>query len=230
MRRSWRIMRRPSRQERRTNRTGANSPSSGGGWGRRSTENPRPMSPPTRWARAPPPRAPTLRRPRGPPAADGDLLRLRRQVRAFGFIGARLDVRQHRAVVRAAGIEVVNRLGAASDRRRSATLNPLPISPDAGRWSPATGNLLATLSAMAAAQKAAPGSAQTFILSMTESGDDILQTLFLAGRAGLHAAPAAPPKSGLDVVPLFETSEAVDRAPAINQGMLRNPVYARQLD
>src|SRR5256712_10451872 len=99
----------------------------------------------------------SLRRHRGAAVAAGDLLRLRRQLRAFGFIGARLAVRRHRAVVRAAGIEVVNRLGAPSRRRRRATLNPPPISLDAGRWSPATGNLLATLSAMAAAQQAAPG-------------------------------------------------------------------------
>ncbi len=172
----------------------------------------------------------SLRRHAGGAVADGDLLRLRRQVRTFGFIGARLDVRQHRAVVRAAGIEVVNRLGAASDRRRSATLNPPPISLDAGRWSPATGNLLATLSAMAAAQKAAPGSAQTFILSMTESGDDVLQTLFLAGLAGLHDLSADPPRSAVDIVPLFETSEALERAPAIIESLLSDPVYARQLD
>ena len=172
----------------------------------------------------------SLRRHRGAAVADGDLLRLRRQVRAFGFIGARLDVRQHRAVVRAAGIEVVNRLGAASDRRRSATLNPPPISLDAGRWSPATGNLLATLSAMATAQQAAPGSAQTFILSMTESGDDVLQTLFLAGLAGLHDLATDPPRSDLDIVPLFETSEALERAPAIIESLLSDPVYARQLD
>src|SRR5438132_744578 len=138
----------------------------------------------------------SLRHHRGAAVADGDLLRLRRQVQAFGFIGARLDVRQHRAVVRAAGIEVVNRLGATPDRRRSATLNPPPISLDASRWSATTGNLLATLSVMAAAQKAAPGSAQTFILSMTESGDDVLQTLFLAGLAGLHDLAADPPRSG----------------------------------
>src|ERR1700682_683162 len=83
----------------------------------------------------------SLRRHAGAAVADGDLLRLRRQGRAFGVIGARLDVRQHRAVVRAAAMEVVNRLGATSDRRRSATLNPPPISLDAGRWSPAPGNL-----------------------------------------------------------------------------------------
>src|SRR6202022_1060629 len=60
----------------------------------------------------------SLRRHAGTAVADGDLLRLRRQVRAFGFIGARLDVRQHRAVVRAATIEVVNPLGAPPGRRR----------------------------------------------------------------------------------------------------------------
>jgi phosphoenolpyruvate carboxylase len=166
----------------------------------------------------------------GVAVADSDLLRLRRQVRVFGFIGARLDVRQHRAVVRAATTEVVNRLGAAPDRRRSATLNPPPISLDAGRWSPATGDLLATLSAMAAAQQAAPGSAQTFVLSMTESGDDVLQVLFLAGLAGLHDLSADPPKSQVDIVPLFETSEALERAPEIIDSLLRDPIYTRQLD
>src|SRR2546428_6963613 len=82
----------------------------------------------------------SLRRHGGAAVADGDLLRLRRQVQAFGFIGARLDVRQHRVVVRAAATEVVARLGAGPDQRRTATLNPPPISLDAGRWSPTTGN------------------------------------------------------------------------------------------
>ena len=172
----------------------------------------------------------SLRRHGGAAVADGDLLRLRRQVRVFGFIGARLDVRQHRAVIRAAAREVVNRLGSGPGQRETATLSPPPISLEASRWSPATGNLLATLSAMAAAQKAAPGSAQTFILSMTESGDDILLTLFLAGLAGLHDLTSDPPRSNVDIVPLFETSLALERAPAIVESLLSDPIYARQLD
>ena len=172
----------------------------------------------------------SLRRNGGAAVADGDLLRLRRQVRVFGFIGARLDVRQHRAVIRAAAREVVNRLGAGPGQRDSATLSPPPISLDANRWSPATGNLLATLSAMAAAQKAAPGSAQTFILSMTEGPDDIMQALFLAGLAGLHDLTADPPRSDVDIVPLFETSEALERGSATIETLLSDPIYARQLD
>ncbi|TMG41958.1 MAG: phosphoenolpyruvate carboxylase, partial [Chloroflexi bacterium] len=121
--------------------------------------------------------------------ADGDLLRLRRQVRVFGFIGARLDVRQHRAVVRAAADEVFQRLGADAGHRRAATLSPPPISLVASRWSADTGNLLATLSAMAEAQRVAPGSAQTL-----ERAPATVDTLLsdpvyrrqLDGRAGIQ--------------------------------------------
>src|SRR5207237_2622239 len=74
------------------------------------------------------------------------------------------------------------------------------------------------------------GSPQTFILTMTERRDDVLQTLFVAGLAGLHDLSADPPRSDLDIVPLFETSEARERAPAIIESLLSDPVYARQLD
>ncbi|TME22166.1 MAG: phosphoenolpyruvate carboxylase [Chloroflexi bacterium] len=162
--------------------------------------------------------------------ADGDLLRLRRQVRIFEFIGARLDVRQHRAVVRAAADEVFHRLGADTSHRRPATLNPPPISLVASRWSADTGNLLATLSAMAESQRLAPGSAQTLIVSMTETAEDVLEALFLAGLAGLHELDADPPRSDLDIVPLFERLDALERAPVTMDALLSDPVYARQLD
>jgi len=162
--------------------------------------------------------------------ADADLLRLRRQVRVFGFIGARLDVRQHRAVVRAAADEVFQRLGADAGHRRAATLSPPPISLVASRWSADTGNLLATLSAMAEAQRVAPGSAQTLIVSMTETTEDVLEALFLAGLAGLHQLDRDPPRSDLDIVPLFERLDALERAPATVDTLLSDPVYRRQLD
>src|SRR2546421_13050571 len=65
---------------------------------------------------------------------------------------------------------------------------------------------------------------------MTKSGEDILQTLFLAGLAGLHDLSADPPRSSVDIVPLFETSEALERAPAIIDSLLSDPIYTRQLD
>jgi len=162
--------------------------------------------------------------------ADGELLRLRRQVQAFGFIGAHLDVRQHRAVVQAAAVEVLERLGGGLGQRAAATISPPPISLVASRWSADTGNLLATLNAMAEAQRVAPGSAQTFIVSMTETADDILATLFLAGLAGLHDLRPDPPRSDVGIVPLFERLDALERAPATMTALLDDPVYRRQLD
>ena len=172
----------------------------------------------------------SLRSLKGIAVADGDLLRLRRQVRIFGFIGARLDVRQHRAIVRSAAAEVVERLGSAGTSRPEATLNPPPVSLVASRWSAATGNLLATLAAMAAAQRLAPGAAQTLIISMSEGEDDVLEALFLAGLAGLHDLRADPPRSQVDIVPLFERLGALEGAPATLEALFRDPVYARQLD
>ncbi|TME44911.1 MAG: phosphoenolpyruvate carboxylase, partial [Chloroflexi bacterium] len=172
----------------------------------------------------------SLRRHRGGAIADGDLLRLRRQVRVFGFIGARLDVRQHRAVIKSAAAEVFARLGATHDQRRMATLRPPPISLDAARWSTETGNLLSTLSAMAESQRSAPGSAGTFIVSMTETADDVLDALFLAGVAGLHQLEADRPRSEVDIVPLFERLDALQQAPTAIDALLSDPVYVRQLD
>lgn len=166
----------------------------------------------------------------GRAVADGDLAQLRRQVRAFGFVGARLDVRQHRAVVQAAAAEVFDRLGTGSPQRGAATFNPPPVSLVATRWSPDTGNLLATMAAMADAQRTMPGAAQTFIVSMTETADDVLNTLFLAGLAGHHDLGADPPRSDVDIVPLFERLNALERAPATMEALLGDPLYARQLD
>jgi phosphoenolpyruvate carboxylase len=172
----------------------------------------------------------SLRAHRGSAVANADLLRLRRQVATFGFVGARLDVRQHRGVVRAAAAEVFDRLGSGSPQRHSATMNPPPVSLVASRWSRETGNLLATLAAMGEAQRTTAGAVQTFIVSMTEGVDDLRDALFLAGLAGLHELAATPPRSDVDIVPLFERRAALEQAPNIMEALLSDPVYARQLD
>jgi phosphoenolpyruvate carboxylase len=172
----------------------------------------------------------SLRAHQGESVADGDLLRLRRQVEVFGFHGARLDVRQHRQVIRNAVDEIVSRLGAATDWRRAGILTPPPVALDSRRWSPQTGNLLATLQAMAEAQRAAAGSADALIISMTEDPDDLRAALFLAGLAGLHDLDSDPPRSQVDVVPLFEQMADLEAAPAHMDTLFQDPVYTRQLD
>src|SRR5207244_4543118 len=45
-----------------------------------------------------------------------------------------------------------------------------------------------------------------------------------------HELDREPPRSDLDIVPLFERLEALERAPATVDTLLSDPVYRRQLD
>jgi phosphoenolpyruvate carboxylase len=71
--------------------------------------------------------------------------------------------------------------------------------------------------------------ASTFIISMAREPEDLLRVLLLAREAGLVDLAAEPPESRLDVVPLFETLDDLERAPAVMQALFDDPVYARQL-
>src|SRR6185503_15731751 len=58
---------------------------------------------------------------------------------------------------------------------------------------------------------------------------DLLRVLLLARETGLVNLAAEPPLSRLDVVPLFETLDDLERAPAVMRGLLDDPLYRRQL-
>src|SRR5207237_3580607 len=67
-------------------------------------------------------------------------------------------------------------------------------------------------------------------VTMPGTPEDVLQALFLAGLPGLHQLDRDPPRSDLDIVPLFERLDALERAPATVDTLLSDPVYRRQLD
>ncbi|HEV7837130.1 MAG TPA: phosphoenolpyruvate carboxylase, partial [Gemmatimonadaceae bacterium] len=68
-----------------------------------------------------------------------------------------------------------------------------------------------------------------YIVSMTESVDDLLRVLLLARETGLINLSAKKPVSCLDVIPLFETLEDLERAPSVMRALLEDPLYRRQL-
>ena len=72
--------------------------------------------------------------------------------------------------------------------------------------------------------------ASTYIISMTQSSEDLLRVLVLAREAGLCDLAAQAPRSRIDVVPLFETRKDLENAPAIMASLFKDPVYARQLE
>lgn len=161
------------------------------------------------------------------------------EVRAHGFHGYRMDVRDHAAVHAAAIADIAAQLGngvagpaapfdAAALRRELLGRRPLvgrelPLSKDTRR-------VLDTLRAVRTVQdEIGEAAACTYIVSMTTGPDDLLRVLLLAREAGLVDLAGDTPRSRLDVVPLFETLDDLERAPLVLSALLDDPVYARQL-
>jgi phosphoenolpyruvate carboxylase len=142
--------------------------------------------------------------------AWGEVAELRWQVGTFGFHLASLEVRQHAAVHAAA-------LAAIRDGRPSST----ELSPGV-----TLGEVLATFRTIAAMQaRFGIAACHRYVVSFTAAASDATDVLELARLAAAsdEAADATPPV--LDVVPLFESSDALEHAGEILGVLLDDPAY-----
>ncbi|MEO8229639.1 MAG: phosphoenolpyruvate carboxylase [Chloroflexota bacterium] len=153
--------------------------------------------------------------------AWGEVQDLIWQVQTFGFHLAALEVRQHSEVHQAA-------LGAI---RRGDLDSDLPGAPGV-----TAAEVLATFRAMADAQaRFGPAAAGRYVISFTRSAADVLAVLELAELAGAADPPAAatgglaPAVPILDVVPLFESADALVGCAAILDDLLADPIYRGHL-
>lgn len=143
-----------------------------------------------------------------PRTAYGDLQELIWQVETFGFHLAELEVRQHSAVHR-------------------QTLAWLKDPEAAGKLAVPGEEVLETFRAVAAVQnRYGPKAAGRYIVSFTQSAQDLADVYELAEKAlgGPDQAPV------LDVVPLFETYDDLQRAPRILEEALQNPRLQQRLE
>jgi phosphoenolpyruvate carboxylase len=136
--------------------------------------------------------------------ADGELQDLRWQLATFGFHGLSLELRQHSEVHAAA------------------------LAADAGSTEVAAGvsakEVLDSFRAMAEIQRELGVEAcRRYVISFTRSAADALAVLELAERA----APYGPP--AIDVVPLFESADALSACGTILGELLDNPRYRAHL-
>lgn len=151
------------------------------------------------------------------------------RARTFGFHLAALDVRQHAEVHRAALIDCVG--GAAWSERsaveRRGLLQRLATEAPAPRAEIAAPTV-AVLEVFRALQQCrahyGDSAVGVFIVSMSESADDVLTVLALARLAGI-----ADDASKLDVAPLFETVADLAMAPAILTELLGDATYRAHL-
>ena len=133
-------------------------------------------------------------------SAWGDVHDFAWQVETFGFHLAELEVRQHAAVHR--------RALAGTD----------------GDGAPARSEVLETFRSMARVQRDfGAGAVSRYIVSFTATASDVTDVLDLAALAGVSDELA------LDVVPLFESSEALTAAGATLDALLRDERYREHL-
>ena len=153
--------------------------------------------------------------------------------RAHGFHGFLMDVRDHADVHRAALDDLAARvgLGALSGealRRELAGRRPL-AGPHLALGDEAR-RVLDTLRVVRTVQEEiGEAAAQTYVISMATSADDLLRVLLLAREVGLVDLAADPPLSRIDVVPLFETLADLEHAPDVMRSLFADEVYSRQL-
>ena len=138
--------------------------------------------------------------------AWGEVAELRWQVATFGFHLASLEIRQHSDVHRAA----LRAIARADDPTAE-------VAPGV-----TTSEVLATFRSIGDAQdRYGPESTRRVIVSFTALPDDMTDVLALA--------EAAKATTAIDVVPLFESSEALTTAGAILDAVLRDPTYRRHV-
>jgi phosphoenolpyruvate carboxylase len=140
--------------------------------------------------------------------AYGEVQDLRWQVETFGFHALSLEVRQHSEV-------------------HSATLAALALGGDDDdlEVSPGVkvGEVLETFRAIGDIQARFGSQAcHRYIISFTRRAQDVFEVMELARRAGLQP-------DSIDVVPLFESADALEAADSILDGLLGDAAYRQHL-
>ncbi len=181
----------------------------------------------------------SLRNHGGELIADGLLRDVRANVAVCRLHTATLDVRQHASRHTAALSEILAAAGvvanyeALDEAERVAVLSteirrPRPLTPSRlCHFSPATAETVYTFRVMAAiSEQLDPEIFQTYIVSTTSQVSDLLAVLLLCRDAGLYQPSQ---QSQLNIVPLFETGDDLQRAPVLLDELLQLPVYREHL-
>ena len=162
---------------------------------------------------------------------------VRRQVEAFGFCAASLDIRQNAIVI--------NRTLQAIWRQRHRGQTPPDADADAWKaWIaeeltrpldslpafpglPAEARDTVATFRLMREMRDGRGALGAFVLSMTARAGDLLGVYLLAKYAGLFADAEGVESCTLRIVPLFETIADLQRAPAILRELLSVPLVRR---
>lgn len=175
-------------------------------------------------------------------ARRGPLPNLIRQVEAFGFHLASLDVRQHSERHAKALSELLQAAGvmsnyAALDEDAKVELltreilNPRPLLPAAHTLSEESENVLGVFDVVRRAHlEMGMETVEAYVISMTHGVSDMLEVLLLSKEAGLLRVQSdGVVESDLDIVPLFETIDDLHRSSGLMRSLFANEAFAGHL-
>lgn len=158
--------------------------------------------------------------------------RLLRRIDTFGFHLVTLDVRQDAMVHRQVVGECLGEedwLEWSAEDRATRIVEAI-VAKESAPDSPSiqARKTLAVFQAIAfCRRKYGERAIGPFIISMTQDADDILSILLLANWSELHTRRGNVP---LDIAPLLETVEDLERGPEILKTLLANKLYREHLD
>lgn len=170
-----------------------------------------------------------------PRVAFGEVQEFIWQVQTFGFHLASLELRQHSEVHDAALIALRGESEADPQSAAAAGAGRPNLAAELVPGVTAA-EVLATFRAAAAIQRRFGEEAcHRYVISFTRCHDDVTHVLDLAEIAADPSIPAAttsgfaPGAPALDVVPLFESSDALNGCGALLEELLADPRYRRHL-
>lgn len=155
------------------------------------------------------------------------------EIRMLGIHGYNLDVREdsdaHTQALNAIGKSVgMGELDGKAIRHELLGRRPL-TSPNL-KLDEQTEKVLAVFDAVRTVQdELGEGVANTYIISMCHSAEDMLRVALLARERGLLDLSSDEPVSRVDIVPLFETRDDLAGSSQVMRDLFSDPAYMRQL-
>ncbi len=174
----------------------------------------------------------------------GRLPHLIRQIEAFGFHLATLDVRQHSDEHSKALNEIFLAAGVLSSGQQYDQLsedskiellsrelrNPRPLLPPDFQGSEDCRRVFQVFQVIRRAHRElSPDTIASYVISMTHGISDLLEVLIFCKETGLLRVTPTGVESDLDIVPLFETIEDLHGSSELMRELFRNESYASHL-
>ena len=173
-------------------------------------------------------------------AATGHLADLVIRARTFGFHLTALDIRQHSKIHEEAVSQllatggVCTNYSSLTEEERLQILkrelkNRRPLLPPKAETAGAARVMLEVMELIAEAVEYDPDSIGSYIISMTDAVSDVLEVLLLLKEVGLWHYDNGQVHSVIDVVPLLETIDDLERAESLMAALFTNGIYRLHL-